>query len=278
MRTPKSLLSFGTAAITIAAFVFAASCHKKPVVTTTANEDTGYSTDHATTEQTFSDVQSVADQAMGTSSGGSMAYRTTSGCATVHHSTDSTIVDFGGTNCTCRDGRSRRGKIIVIHSGGHYADSGHSHIITFDNYFVNDNQVTGSKTVTNMGKNASGQPYFNVAVNGSVILSGNRGTVTEVSTRTRTWIEGSATADFSDDVYQVTGSGTLTRANGNKVSIEITTPLVMAAGCRWIEAGTVKFSLPNGLSRTLNYGDSPACDDQAILTVPKGTSRTITLP
>lgn len=276
MRQSRFLLPLGTAAITVAVYIFAASCHTKPVI---SSEDTGYSTDQAVTEKTFSDVQNVADQAMSTSSGGSLAYRTTSGCATVHQSADTTVIDFGSSDCTCKDGRTRRGKIIVIHMGGHYADPGYSHTITFDNYFVNDNQVTGSKSVTNMGNNSSGQPYFNITVNGSVILSNNRGTVSETSTRTRTWTAGYDTpSDFTDDVYQVTGSGTLIRANGNKINVEITSPLTMASGCRWIEAGTVKFTLPNGLSRTLDYGDSPVCDDMATLTVPKGTSKLITLP
>ena len=279
MRRTHYSVSVAVSVITLSVFALVASCHKEKKTTpVTTTEDTGYASDQATSEQAFNDVSTISDQAMATTSGGSLGYRGTSGCATVHHSTDTTIVDFGSSNCMCRDGRNRRGKMLIIHTGGHYADSGHVHTITFDNYFVNDNQVTGSKTVTNMGHNSSGHLYFNVAINGAVILSGGRGTVSEVSSRVRTWVAGESTVtDRSDDAYEITGSGSITRANGTVVSTTITSPLQVAQSCRWIEAGTIQFSF-GGKTRTINYGSTPACDDQATVTMASGATRTITLP
>jgi hypothetical protein len=261
----------------VACMLSISSCRKTPVAT----EDTGYASDHAVTEQTFNDVQSVADQASTTT--GSMTFRTTattSGpCANVTHSGDSIIIDFGSSDCLCRDGRLRRGRIIVTYTG-RYADSGSTHTITFDNYYQNDNKVTGTKTVTNMGHNSSGFPWFSISINGAITRSGG-GTISVVWTRTRTWTAGYTTlSDLSDDVYQITGTGSLTRANGSVVGLSIpsSAPLVVALNCHWIEAGSVDYTLPGGLTRTLDYGDTPNCDNQATLKLPSGKTYNITLP
>jgi hypothetical protein len=152
---------------------------------------------------------------------------------------------------------------------------GSSHTITFDNYFVNDNQVTGTKTVTNTGVNASGQPVFTINVTGSIIRSGGAGTISWTSSRTRTWITGYNTGNWRDDVYEITGTGTVTRASGKTFDINITTPLHVALDCKWIESGIVQITPQGSNVRTLDYG-SGTCDDQATLTL-NGKTYSVTL-
>jgi hypothetical protein len=255
--------------------VFTAACHKNKV------EDTGYANDHATNEQTFNDVQIISDQAAATSSA-TLGYKTTAttigGCATVTRTPGKIVVDFGTTDCVCHDGRKRKGQIIITYTGA-YADVGSVHTITFNNYYQNDNKITGTKTVTNVGPNSLGQPVFNISVTGSVTLQSTGGTISTEWTRTRTWIAGYNTpTDMTDDVYQITGSGSITRANGKVITETITVPLVVAYSCHWIEAGSITFSVATGQSRTLNYGDTPVCDDIATITLGNGTVKTITLP
>ncbi len=274
MNGTKSIFYKGAAIFAISSIVLLAACHKNAKATA---EDNSYATDYATAEKTFNDVQTVSDQAATVS--GTMAYRTTattgSGCATVSHTfngTDSVMtIDFGSSDCLCHDGSYRRGQIIVTYSG-HYADSGSVHNITFNNFFHNDNQVKGTKTVTNMGHNSLGQIYFNVNINGSIVKA-NGETHTATWNRVRTWI-----TQGTPNVYQITGSGTLVRPNGKTVGVNITIPLVVASNCRWIEAGTIVHTLPSGLTRTVNYGNTPACDNEATITLPNGTRQTITLP
>jgi hypothetical protein len=281
MRKTKPILSFSLSAVVCVSLIFIASCHKAK--TNNITEDTGYTTDQATSEKTFNDVQTIADQANTVSAGGALTYKTTNttalGCATVTKTTGTITIDFGATNCLCKDGRTRRGQIIVTYSGK-YADAGSVHTTTFNNFYQNDNKVTGTKTVTNMGLNSSGQPYFNITIAGSVTLSAG-GTITSNWTRIRTWTAGYATpTDFTDDTYSVSGTGTMVRANGTSVSINISqqTPLVVAYGCAWIESGTITYTLPGGLTRSLNYGTTPVCDDQATLIFANGTTKTVTLP
>ena len=278
----KSKISFyaGALAITAGSLAFLASCNKNKK--TDAAEDTGYASEHSIAEKSFNDAGSIADQASTVTSGSTLGYKTTeltSACATVTRTTGSIVIDFGTTDCLCNDGRLRRGKILVNYTGN-YSDSGSVRTITFDNYYQNDNNVAGTKTVTNMGHNSLGQPYFNVTVNGTVTLASG-GTISTSWNRVRTWTDGYNTlTDFTDDKYTVTGTGTLTRASGAVVNIAIptTTPLVFAAGCRWIEAGTLTFTLPSGLTRSINYGTTANCDNQAVLTLPSGTTYNITLP
>lgn len=280
MRTTGKLkIAALTALATVLTFT-ACNREKNDSVTTDSTEDTGYADDMVRMEQTFDDVQSLADQADATGSvqlkGGSVPL---SGCASVLRDTVSiphTItIDFGTTNCTCLDGRTRRGQIIVSYMG-RYRDSGYVHTIGFNNYYVNDNHVLGSKSVTNMGHNSAGQLYYNISIDGMMVLNTTGDTVKHTASRTRTWVSGGSTPQLSDDAYRISGTGSITRATGKVFNIAITSPLLVAMNCKWIEEGTVAIT-PQGATnaRTLDYGNG-TCDDQATITV-NGKSKTIIL-
>src|SRR5436190_6385054 len=135
----KTRLHLLSAALIAACMILVvASCHKKDTT-----EDTGFAADHAVSEQTFNDVQSVSDQAAAVT-GSSLSFRTAGttigGCATVTRTPGVITIDFGATDCLCRAGRTRRGKIIITYSGT-YTDIGYTHTITFDNFYQNDNKV-----------------------------------------------------------------------------------------------------------------------------------------
>jgi hypothetical protein len=278
MRTSPKLLMAITAFATLTAFTFTA-CNR---LKNDDAEDTGYAADHATIEKNFADVQSIADEAG--ESGSLSTYRTAGGpymlgqCANVTHDTVSTphkiTVDFGTTNCLCKDGVYRRGQIIITYTG-RYRDLGHTHTISFNNYFVNDNQLTGTKTVTYNTTDVAGNPIYDITIDGHVILANSTDTISSSSTRTRTWIAGFNTPNRADDVYEISGGGTITRANGKTFSIQVTTPLQVALACRWIQSGVVTITPQGGTARTLDYG-SGTCDAQATLTV-NGKTHSITL-
>lgn len=280
MRTIVTRKIAALAAFTAVLVFTACNREKNDTVSADATEDTGYADDMARMEQTFNDVQNLADQADATGAvqlkGGSVPL---SGCASVLRDTVSiphTItIDFGSTNCTCMDGRTRRGQIIVSYMG-RYRDSGYVHTIGFNNYYVNDNHVLGTKSVTNMGHNSAGQLYYNISINGMMVLNATGDTVKHTASRTRTWVNGESTAQLSDDAYRISGSGSITKATGKIFNISITSPLLVAMNCKWIEEGTVAIT-PQGATnaRILDYGNG-SCDDQATITV-NGKSKTIIL-
>lgn len=267
--------SFSKVALLAISTAVMLSCNKKQTTVADTN-DTGYASDQVLSEKLFDDVQVIADLAAEYTGTGS--FKTTA-CGAISKVPNVITIDFGTTNCMCADGRNRRGKIIISYTGN-YADSNSTHTIKFENYYQNDNKVEGTKTVTNMGRNSSGQPYFNVSVVGSITKPDGT-VVTPNWARERTWIAGYNTpANWTDDEYKIVGSGTIIRSSGVvNVAIVDSFPLIIATNCQWVKSGSIVYTLPGGRSRTLNYGNVPACDNQATLTFkPSGTTAAITLP
>lgn len=247
------------------------------------DKDTTGASDNALAEGTFKDVKNIADEA----SGGSLSSyfpnnvsterAVLSTCATITHDTLSSprtlTIDFGTTNCLCNDGRYRRGVINVSYNG-QYRDSASVHTITFTDYFVNDNQVLGTKTVTNLGHNSSGNLNYSVVVNGTIIKAGG-GTITWTSTRNREWITGESTPTWFDDIYHITGSASGTSAAGNSFTAVITAPLRVEVGCHHLTAGKLTLTPSGKPTRFVDFGTG-ACDNQATVTI-NGNTYNITL-
>jgi hypothetical protein len=246
------------------------------------DNDTSAAADNAFADAMYSDVTNITDEAGRT---GSLSnYRISdsegilTGCATITFDSlqpsdlDTMTIDFGTTNCTGNDGRNRRGKIIVNYTG-RYRDIGYTHNISFDNYFVNDNQILGTKTVTNTGLNTAGNLVYNITVNGEIARANNGGTITWVAQRQREWLQGESTLVWSDDIYSITGSSTGTNAAGNTFSTQITSPLIrnMSVGCRrHFVQGVVEISPSNRPMRTVDFGTG-TCDNIATVTINNNT-------
>ncbi len=260
-------MKFGLIILALGTSLIFNACRK---TTSSKDNDTETAKDNALGDFVYSDALNIADDASTVNSGDNLgSYKTSSNCAVVTHDTLSTpktiTVDFGPTNCLCNDGRNRRGKILVSYTGK-YRDAGHLHTITFDNYFVNDNQVLGSKSVTNMGLNSSGQTYFNIVVNGLIIRATTLDSVIWNSNRTRTWTQGESTMMRADDVYEISGSGSGQRANGTAYTMTITQPLVRAVACSWIQSGKIDIQPANRPVRQIDFG-AGGCDNQATVTI-----------
>lgn len=187
-------------------------------------------------------------------------------------SPSSVTIDYGTVNCDCNDGKQRRGKIVTTFTGK-YRDAGTVITHTPVDYYVNDNKIEGTKTVTNMGLNASSQPYFNIDVNGSVTMSTGE-VYTYSSQRVRTWTNGSSTlGNFLDDEYDITGSATASSSLGNGYTATITSPLHVKVGCAYITSGVLEFTPTDKPVRVIDYGNG-TCDNTFTVTV-NGVTYTI---
>lgn len=246
--------------------------------------DLASDTNMALADESYNEVTNISDEAATT---GSVSYKTEdansllNGCATVTRDTVSvphvTTIDFGTTGCTGADGKVRKGQIIVTYDG-RYRDPGTTITITFNNYSVNDNQITGTKTIHNNGPNADGNLTFSVSASGQVVLASGAGTITWSCSRTREWIAGESTPNRDDDQFSVTGSASGTGVNGNQFTATILTPLVrvLAPGCRrHFVSGSVLVQRTGKPDRTIDFGNGN-CDNIAVVTI-NGTSHTITL-
>lgn len=244
-------------------------------------EDITDTKDNALAEGHDTDVENMADEA----ASGTMTnfreegeYSLLSGCATITR--DTTVnpkimtIDFGSTNCLCRDGRYRRGKVIVTWTG-QWKTTGAIHNISYNNYFVNDNQLLGTKTRRFDGPDGDGNFYWDVTVNGKMVPAGTVDTVRWTANRRVTWIQGYNTAVRSDDVFLITGSSTGTGRTGLTWTTNIISPLRKEVACRWIVSGIREVSKADKPTRTIDYGNG-ACDNIANVTV-RGVTRQITL-
>ena len=197
-------------------------------------------------------------------------------CATRTYdaATKTLTIDFGPTNCLCPDGRSRRGKIIVVFTSDTPTRRAGA-VVTRDNYFVNDNQHTATRIFTNLGLGS-----FSVEVpSASIIRANNGGTHSWTASWTFTQTAGYGTAVTADDVYSVTGSATGTNRKGVGYTTTIQTPLIKRGDCyKYYVAGTISITNTNSKAMLLNYdpSGSQACDNTASVTV-NGNTRTITL-
>ena len=181
-------------------------------------------------------------------------------------------LDFGTTNCVGPNGVARRGKIVAVFSGP-YRQQGSTVAVTLVNYFRNDNQHTGIRTITNLGQ---GSWSLNVQ-NASVTTSA--GTHTWTSQRLYTRTAGFGTRTIADDEYSVTGQATGTNRKGVSYTATIQQPLIkkFQQGCaRTFVSGTVKVLTSKEKELLLDYDPTgtQACDNLASITV-NGVTRTI---
>ncbi len=249
------------------------------------DNDTASASENSIADAAYTDVANIADEA---ATGSLTSYRLgnneriLTSCATV--TIDTVVVphlitiDFGTSNCLGQDGNYRRGKILVSFSG-HYRDSASTHTITFNNYLVNDNNLSGTKTVTNNGRNSAGNLTFSITVNGSIVWDAQYGggTSTHASSRTREWIAGENTPQWNDDVYLISGNSNGVTRTGKTYSMVTVTPLRKRIGFRHFSDGIVEFT-PNGNAvRTIDYGYIGGNEDNLARVTINGNTFTITL-
>lgn len=248
-------------------FLFLTGCRKENT-NSVIDADTISAEDNATAEMVFDDVFALMDEAAKDQPGlRQSGFRASCADITVDTTVSPRVLtlDFGA-GCTGNDGRTRSGKIIITFTG-RYRDQGTVITHTFDNYYVNGNKVEGTKTVTNMGRNAMGNLYYKIEVKNAKITTDN-GVISWESTREREWTNGEGTASILDDEYNITGTASGTNRNGKSYAILIdnNNPLHVKIGCRWIVSGAVNITPDGKPGRTVDYG-AGECDNDATVTI-----------
>jgi hypothetical protein len=245
--------------------------------------DTNSSKNESIAESYFNELNSISDQAATTGSLSGFKLSSDLGsmlatCAIITIDTSENVsvanpdtfkIDFG-TGCLGNDGKTRRG-ILIVTASGRYLETGTVVTIRPSNYFVNNNQITGFRRVTNLGMNDLNQPSFSVEVDGSVILANNAGTITWTANRVRTWMAGSNTPFlFYDDEFGLTGTSSGTKTNGLSWSSIINTQLVYRHSCREIVSGSITITPDDKPARLVDFGTG-ACDGTASATISGNT-------
>ena len=184
------------------------------------------------------------------------------------------IVDYGDGCDVSRfqNGRERirKGRIVIKVSGPMWQE-GSSREITFEDFFINDHQVEGRRTVTNEGVWEEGEyqglHYFSVMLEGGKVITPEGQEISKEVNRTRTFVEGFDTRwDTRDDIWHINGVATGVNREGVSFSREITSALWKEIGCRFITRGTVLIQADGRPDVVLDYGDG-VCDPHATITV-----------
>ena len=254
----KSILVLGV----IGLLAISTSCGKKE---NDATEVASIASDDNAADNSFADLKDAGDQAgITNTTKGYEKSKDTCIKVTVLDSIAKKIklvVDFGTTDCVCKDNKTRRGKITIEYIGA-VGIIGSKVIYTPEKYFVNSYGVSGTKSIKILDKWKD-----SIKVENGKITKPDGGIITWKSDRVRKMIEGSDTPLSSlDDTYEIVGTSSGTNAFGNKYAFATQTPLVKSKACQWIKSGKLAIQREGKKDAVVDYGDG-ICDDKATLNV-----------
>ena len=182
-------------------------------------------------------------------------------------------LDFGD-GCEGPHGRVRKGKIIIDISDKMH-NEGAVRIVSFDEFFVDEVQVTGSRSITNNGQNDEGNTYFTKEVTGIQLIFPNGEIASRDALHIMTFLEGYDTPQRFDNVMSISGNASGVSRSGVEYSAEIVEDLIKRGNCRWIVSG-IKEITRDDQTVSLDYGDG-ACNRAAVVTFEDGSTKEINL-
>lgn len=186
-------------------------------------------------------------------------------CATVTVSGEDypkEIVITFDEECEDRHGKTKSGQ-IVINISDDMQNEGAEKTVEFVDFSVGDHQISGNKTVTNLGQNQDGN--WIIEMESSQTITFADGTqVSRSNTETHEWISGFDTPEKEDDIFYKTGSGTMTKEDGTVCSRTILEPVLIDHSCRYPLSGVVEMNDGDTVS-VIDFGDGE-CDNLATIT------------
>lgn len=173
------------------------------------------------------------------------------GCSTHHH--------------------DKYGKIIIELSDT-LTNEGAVQTITYQDFYMDSIKIELTASLKNLGKNAAGNWVIEKKYTQTITKKSE--TVVRTNTETYEWISGFDTSDKTDNVYYVSGSGSVVLNDTATYTKTITKPLLFDAGCDYIKSGVIELNR-NGVVSVIDYGDG-TCDNVATVTTD-GTTEEINL-
>jgi len=171
-------------------------------------------------------------------------------------------IDYG-TGCTGFYNNTRSGKIIINVTGPR-REKGSKRTVTFDNYYLNEIKVEGTKLYENLGPNDSGNIVISVSLTGGKLILPDGKTLEREAGHRREWVAGFMTPNKWDDECLVTGSASGKNADGISYLRTITSALQWKRVCAFIVSGVVTIEREGTEPFELDYGTGE-CDNKAIV-------------
>jgi len=187
-------------------------------------------------------------------------------------------IDFGEEGCafTHQDVTiTKKGKIIVSISD-RFINPGAVRTVMLDSFYVNDNLIEGTRTMTNNGIGDNGFYSFTVELTGGKVITDEGLVIEREYTRTRAWIAGFDTPKYHfDDEFSVTGNGAGVNSDGISYIREITAELHIARNCPWILSGEIT-TIAEENDMVVDFGDG-TCDNIATRSINGGEPEEFTM-
>lgn len=183
-------------------------------------------------------------------------------------------IDFGTTGFTDKHGNVLKGKLNITITN-RMTISGSTRTFEFVNFYVNDNSVKGSKSVTFNGEVDGNRSWSIVAKDTITRVDGTVVTWNSSRTRTRTSDNGTPYI-YWDDTYTIAGNSNGTNAKGVAYSMVIddAKPLTIVGGWKYFVSGALTISTEKRTA-LLDYGNGTK-DAIATVTI-NGVTKQITL-
>lgn len=271
----KISTAFFTAAA-IAAFLSACDLKDVEDISKISDDDIAEIESESVADSYFEDaddiVKGVMEDIDGTSGGRVANDDERLQCATVtfseesNDSTGSVIIDFSDNAAgQCEDprGNVRKGKIHIEYSDGPAGEIGFTTIASFEDYYINDIKLEGTRTVKRVAASTL------VGIRHEITLEDGKATWPDNTFATR---EAELTGEWmvGQEKYMIDGTASGTNTRGKDFVVEITKTLEYRLSCALVgihvpAAGTKRYTTVDGPTLTIDFGNGE-CDRVATVT------------
>jgi hypothetical protein len=188
-------------------------------------------------------------------------------CVTVTETSEDfpkTITIDYGTGCTNSNGVTKAGKVIIFMTAP-LAEVNAKRDVTFENFKINNVEISGERHLENTGINAENQAL--ISVEATMNFAYQNVTRTRTVDHIRAW-KGYSTCELSDDEYFISGSGSASRNGGVARPYTIDVPVHLKFGCSYPLSGVINIGALENRGAIIDYGDG-TCDEFAEITLKR---------
>lgn len=188
-------------------------------------------------------------------------------CATITVDSDefpkTVTIDYTD-GCSDRMGMEKTG-IITIYMSDTITNDGAYYNVTFDNVTFGHRVISKTATITNEGLIDGLQVIsFEYVSTTTFDRDGESYEIVREFSGERKWESGFGTPEVDDDIFYMTGSGTITVNDEITFSRTIIEPIKIDRSCKYPLSGIIEISR-DGETMTIDYGDGE-CDNIAVVT------------
>lgn len=189
-------------------------------------------------------------------------------CATVSVDSDvfpKTITINYEDGCSGRWGMEKKG-VITIYMTDTILNEGAVYTVNYDNLVMGYRNISKTATFTNEGQNDAGNWVISFEMVSTTTFehNGESYTIVRELSGEREWMEGFDTPAVADDIFMLSGSGSITVNEVLKFQKTITEPLLIDRSCRFPLSGIIEIVRGDEMM-TIDFGTGE-CDNIAQVT------------